>query len=217
MVATSDANLLNAVLESSDMGLRVMTDVTANAPTGDATLSTALAGVRKWSWYNSAASNRLGLYDWTNSLFRFMCNPDGNCGVGGVPSYAWDIQSSTDALQRQWARGTGNGAAYSMFKRSKTGNASEWWLGSGIIGVNDQTFTLWNIGTGSGGVSFSYATNAATFGGQIKPLTVAFSALGAVSVAGFTQYCTDCTTAATCAGSGTGHMAVSNGTAWTCQ
>jgi len=47
--------------------------------------------------------------------------------------------------------------------------------------------------------------------------TSAFAALGAVPAAGIIKYCTDCTTAATCAGAGTGHMAVSNGTNWTCQ
>ena len=30
-------------------------------------------------------------------------------------------------------------------------------------------------------------------------------------------YCTDCTTAATCTGGGSGHWAVANGSAWTCQ
>lgn len=49
------------------------------------------------------------------------------------------------------------------------------------------------------------------------PLKVAFSALGTVPAAGYQRYCTNCTTAATCAGSGSGHMATSNGTNWTCQ
>lgn len=44
-----------------------------------------------------------------------------------------------------------------------------------------------------------------------------FASLGTVPIAGVYKYCTDCTTAATCAGGGSGHMAVSNGTNWTCQ
>jgi hypothetical protein len=44
-----------------------------------------------------------------------------------------------------------------------------------------------------------------------------FTALGAVPAAGTSVYCTNCTTATPCAGGGTGHLAVSNGTAWTCQ
>lgn len=44
-----------------------------------------------------------------------------------------------------------------------------------------------------------------------------FANLGAVRSVGTMKYCLDCTTAPTCAGSGTGHMAVSNGTNWTCQ
>jgi hypothetical protein len=47
--------------------------------------------------------------------------------------------------------------------------------------------------------------------------TVAFASLGAVPAAGIAKYCTDCTTAATCAGAGSGHAAISNGTNWTCQ
>jgi hypothetical protein len=47
---------------------------------------------------------------------------------------------------------------------------------------------------------------------------VAFAGLpGTIPVAGTVLYCTDCTLAATCAGSGSGHLAVSNGTIWTCQ
>jgi hypothetical protein len=47
--------------------------------------------------------------------------------------------------------------------------------------------------------------------------TVLFASLGAVPAAGIAKYCSDCTTAATCAGAGSGHAAISNGTNWTCQ
>jgi hypothetical protein len=47
--------------------------------------------------------------------------------------------------------------------------------------------------------------------------TSAFASLGAVPAAGTAVYCTNCTTAATCASGGTGHLATSNGTAWTCN
>ena len=46
---------------------------------------------------------------------------------------------------------------------------------------------------------------------------VAFSGLGGVPPAGTMRYCTNCTTAPTCTSGGSGHMAVSNGSAWTCQ
>jgi len=49
------------------------------------------------------------------------------------------------------------------------------------------------------------------------PASVAFAALGSVPAAGIFVYCNNCTTAATCTGGGSGHMAVSNGTNWTCQ
>jgi hypothetical protein len=60
-----------------------------------------------------------------------------------------------------------------------------------------------------------------TFNYSTEPFslpTCTFANLGAVPAAGQgTKYCKDCTTAATCAGSGTGHLAVSNGTNWTCK
>lgn len=55
--------------------------------------------------------------------------------------------------------------------------------------------------------------------GKVTHKTTTFSALGSASTAGAGTeiYCTDCTTASTCAGSGSGHKAVSNGTAWACN
>jgi len=55
------------------------------------------------------------------------------------------------------------------------------------------------------------------FTGQMGAPTIAFASLGAVPAAGKFIYCTNCTTAATCASGGTGHMAVSNGSAWACN
>jgi hypothetical protein len=49
------------------------------------------------------------------------------------------------------------------------------------------------------------------------PETRSFANLGPVPTASLFVYCSNCTTAATCAGGGSGHMAVSNGTNWTCQ
>lgn len=63
---------------------------------------------------------------------------------------------------------------------------------------------------GSGIVDFAASTY------MLHP-TVAFASLPASPVAGESIYCTNCTTAPTCVGGGTGHMAVYNGTAWTCQ
>ena len=54
-------------------------------------------------------------------------------------------------------------------------------------------------------------------GQNVAVATRAFASLGTVPAAGMSIYCTDCTTAATCAGAGTGHLAVSNATNWTCQ
>lgn len=45
---------------------------------GDATLSTYIAGVRKWSLYNTRSSGCFGHYDWVHSVFRINVCPDGN-------------------------------------------------------------------------------------------------------------------------------------------
>jgi hypothetical protein len=90
--------------------------------------------------------------------------------------------------------GAGNGSAGAVLQFGQTG----------------PTFTA----NASNGISSSGPFIA---GGTITVLTSAFASLGAVPAAGIFKYCTDCTTAATCAGSGSGHLAVSNGTNWTCQ
>lgn len=59
--------------------------------------------------------------------------------------------------------------------------------------------------------------DAPVFTVSIAHPTTPFASLGAVPTAGIEVYCTNCTTAATCAGAGTGHIAISNGTNWTCQ
>ena len=61
----------------------------------------------------------------------------------------------------------------------------------------------------------AYAAKLAKDGVLLPKFTVA--TLGTAPRAGLAVYCSDCTTAATCEGSGSGHMAVSNGSAWTCQ
>src|SRR6266478_9085212 len=71
---------------------------------------------------------------------------------------------------------------------------------NGFVAVQGTT-----LGTGN-----SVIFNAASKLAQLP--VVAFAALGTVQAAGNSQYCTDCTTAATCAGAGSGHMAISNGT-----
>jgi hypothetical protein len=62
-------------------------------------------------------------------------------------------------------------------------------------------------------VSSTVTTSAQPFADQ----SVAFLSLPAVPAAGIHVYCNNCTAAATCASGGTGHLAVSNGTAWTCS
>jgi hypothetical protein len=55
-------------------------DLVSDALTGDASVSTSIAGVKKWSWYNTATTGHFGLYDRTNSLFIIDISP-GNVGT----------------------------------------------------------------------------------------------------------------------------------------
>lgn len=80
----------------------------------------------------------------------------------------------------------------------------------GISGTNNS------IQVGNGIVDLS-ASDSVLLGAAPQANSVAFLSLPTVPAAGTYIYCNNCTTAATCAGGGTGHMAVSNGTAWTCQ
>lgn len=97
-----------------------------------------------------------------------------------------------------------------------------------ISGSSNSGQIILGAGNGSAGASVMFGSSGPSFtadsSNNIKAsggwtfTTVAFASLGSVPAAGVgTKYCTDCTTAATCAGAGSGHLAISNGTNWTCQ
>ena len=80
-------------------------EILSDATTGDATISTAIAGVRKWSIYNQSAGNTLLFYDWTNSVSRLTVQPgtatamtilaSGNVGIGtATPLAALHVKKS---------------------------------------------------------------------------------------------------------------------------
>lgn len=77
--------------------------------------------------------------------------------------------------------------------------------------IIDYNFTPAFQVTGPINTTFDYSTEATSIA------TATFANLGSVPAAGALKYCKDCARASICAGSGTGHMAVSNGTNWTCN
>jgi hypothetical protein len=81
-----------------------------------------------------------------------------------------------------------------------------------------RTGTALNVMLADGSAAAPLTAATLTVSGAVTHGAVAFAGLpGTIPVAGTVLYCTDCTLAATCAGSGSGHLAVSNGTIWTCQ
>jgi len=103
----------------------------------------------------------------------------------------------------------GNGGIISQWLRQ---GQTRWYWGQNAN--NDDFFIERHTGSGTNqGTDFGVA-NA---DGTVYFSSVAFASLPSVPAAGHEIYCNNCTTAATCASGGSGHMAVSNGTNWTCQ
>lgn len=106
----------------------------------------------------------------------------------------------------------------------QTNVASPFW-GTPIAVRSFVSRYTWADGTG---ISTQFAGEDATIGVDTTVLrmtssvqntgSVAFASLpGTIPAAGSFVYCSNCTTAGTCGAGGTGHMAVSNGTAWKCD
>jgi len=128
------------------------------------------------------------------------------------PTLAYDLdvmQSNADSSFHIRVRRTGGAAGSSTLYPTITiinGLGASPWTTTGSTNTG--------VSAPSGRLPSATLTMA---GGQTMSSPIAFASLGSVPVAGSFVYCSDCTTAATCAGSGSGHLAVSNGTNWTCQ
>lgn len=127
----------------------------------------------------------------SNTLVSADSTPTFNAGPGG--KFLSSIYTSS------------GGSASTIY----TSGANDTYFRAAVaIHIGDDQAQAIDINNG-GGVT--------TVGGQLKYKTLAFASLGTVPAAGTAVYCTNCTTAATCASGGSGHMAVSNGTNWTCN
>jgi hypothetical protein len=93
------------------------------------------------------------------------------------------------------------------------GGASYGSLSSSVVG---STLTIIGTGLWTGAMQWSVVAMTGYWATPTVP-TYAFASLPSVGSAGTQIYCTNCTTASTCASGGSGHMAVSNGSNWTCQ
>lgn len=90
------------------------------------------------------------------------------------------------------------------------------------IGLNSYDGSFGTYPVLTGGITNQIANGIipSVMGAPFAPLSVVFTDLASFAAAtysGTVLWCADCTTAAICAGSGSGHLAVSNGTNWTCQ
>lgn len=178
------------------------------------------------------------------SPFNFNC-PNATCtallkvtGAHGTLNSTWTFGNSIAAgsyFGQSIISGTGkltnNAAGALTVMQVSTRDAT---VVNNVIGYNNgnsiarldltpnsggSTFTIQSDNSGNASLTSNGSTFLKSTGNGSAQLTtpVAFASLGAVPAAGTMRYCTDCTTAATCAGAGSGHLAVSNGTNWTCQ
>lgn len=141
-------------------------------------------------------------------------------GMGPIPAGQW-VNPTTGKIRQYFCiDANGNLVLAGLGNNSLAANGQLQLTGVGGISpalILDGTTggASLQIGQGAGTTSSISLGSAATV--SIWQSTSNFAGLGSVPAAGVWRYCSDCTTAATCAGSGTGHMAVSNGTNWTCQ
>lgn len=158
------------------------------------------------SFFSGAVTNTLVLN--AGKVGVLNSSPVGLLTVGSGAS-AFSVNTS-DVGSGAWIRNDGSNTVISTN------------VGDIFFGFGGNTSKSIRIGNGNPGVvnvtgnapAHSLDVNAS---GQVSVSTTAFASLGGVPAAGTMIYCTNCTTAATCASGGSGHLAVSNGTNWTCQ
>jgi hypothetical protein len=136
-------------------------------------------------------------------------------GVGIAPAYTFQV-AGTSAAPTQLGF-TSAGTSLTPFQIYTGGLAADTkWYDWNVIADGSLCLRAVNDSYSSSSNAFCVSRTGYALNGTRGAYT-AFAALGTVPSAGYEKYCTDCTTAATCVGGGTGHKAVSNGTNWTCQ
>lgn len=172
------------------------------------------------------------------SILGLYNNGFTNCADTHNCFYVQGDQALHIQRYNQSGAGTNAGGGLSILGNGNSNSPSVGMIGTNFYG-NDATAVAAS-GSGSGtaasllfnggswalkvaigltaGSNITWVTSLQASVNGVQIISSAFSALPAsVPAVGTQYYCTNCTLAATCTSGGSGHMAVSNGTNWTCQ
>jgi len=131
-----------------------------------------------------------------------------NQGSASVASAAPTMTASSNGWKEVFYNAAGAVSAFAHAPFTDYFESSNWYaLGSAHPNSDGSTTTP----DSASNIAFNVPL------GEVRPKTYSFAVLPGTPAAGFFVYCTNCTPASACAAGGAGHMAVSNGTNWTCQ
>jgi hypothetical protein len=172
----------------------------------DGVLTRMMSSRNYWSMHYTFLKVHTG-GDWNNGANNSTWSATGNGELGLDIQHQFYNGSSNVALLEEkskqvgsWSGNTANFTRSWCYASKSMGTAlCQNYFSSGAI-------QLGGVASGQAGVAFASLANVLTDSG-----------LSGTNAAGISIWCYDCANAATCAGSSTGHMAIYNGSAWTCQ
>ena len=163
------------------------------------------------SGYSAMHANTTGGVNTASGYSALYANTTGNYNAGfGESALLYNTTGTYNT-------GVGTGAGYTSAANAQISGSYNSFLGygSGQSSATQQSY-MTIVGAGATAACSSCVTlGRSTDYTQVG--AVAYASLPSLPPAGGFIYCTNCTTAATCTSGGSGHMAASNGSAWTCQ